>query len=1404
MEYRRLLCWGLSAALAGSALPGSLAYAQGLSAQESLVSEQEGVQGLAAVEDAMFQYQELEDGTLIVEKVKDISSTELAIPAQVEGKAVSRIESGAFQECASLRKLTLPYGIQFGGNPFYDCDSLAEIVLAQDDPNYMYADGVLYDKQAETLLFCSRAKSGSLAVPETVKAIEDCALKSCAGLTEITLPDGLTQIGGNAFQGCESLVRISLPKSAEISYGNPFSDCGSLESIALDGENPHYACQDNVIYNKEMTELICFPSGKGGSFEIPESVRKIRYEAFFGCRKVSSIRIPARLEIGSSYENYFVNCDSLLEISVDASNTDVKSKGNMLFDSRDRLRTCPAGIINAVIPDGTHTVAEFALVSAVRETVTFPASVREIEGDLEKWGKPFVMIVPKGSYAETYAIEHGIEYRNTGASEEETGNIDGFDYKKLSDGSLEITGYTGEAKEVTVPSALGGNPVSQIGFMAFQGRSDITEVVLSEGIAIIGNSAFSGCEGLKEVKLPKGLLEIRSGAFNGCLGLAEAALPEGLEKMYDDSFRGCASLKEMALPRGVLIVGDRSPFMECYSLERISIAEDDLDYQCIDGVLYNKDKTKLLCCPAKKEGALQLPGTVTVIADNGLQGCGGLTSVTLPEGLLEIGDMAFDSCSGLAEIKLPDSLADIGPEAFRKCNSFREVNLPANAKGCDRKIFSLCSNLERITVDAGNQEFAAQDGILYNKAMTKLVYVPSKVSGSYAIPKSVVEIGVDALDNAVSLEEIQIHKGVQAGQFHAIWNTLSFCSGLMDIVIEEGHPDFYSKDGMVYAVEGDAFVECPGGRMEPIIPEGTLKIESGAFFHVEPESGAPIPRETITVPASVEEIKNLSKEYVKLMIVDKDSYAEAYAKEHEIPYRYAGGEQPGPGPDEPIEGQDFLYRELGDGTLEITGYQGDKTELSIPSKLPAVSGTGEREVAGIGERAFANRYDLEKVEIPQGLAYIGKEAFRNCISLTEVSGQAAVSLAEEGEGAGMVGEGAFQNCIRLARVALPEGITSLGSLAFQGCGSLREAQLPDSLAAIGREAFGGCQNLSRLALPNQVTEVGSLAFQGCSRLEELTLPDSLASIGRLAFLECASLSYIALPEGLASIGYGAFEGCPRNLVLGVVPGSYAREYAKEQGMEYRYTRACAHNYISQVVKEPSCTQAGEMLYTCAICEESYREPIAAKGHSYQTSVIKAEPQKEGSVIRQCAACGDKIETRIAAIKGMSLSKTEYTYNGKTQKPGVSVTDSLGQKLSEGRDYSVSYPSGRKNPGKYTVTVRFMGNYSGTLQAVFTIFPKGTSISKVTAKKSGFSVKWKKQASQISSYEIQYSTSKKFTKKTTSSILGSKKAVSKSVSKLKAKKKYYIRIRTFKNVKVSGKDTTLYSSWSKVKSVTTKK
>ena len=257
-----------------------------------------------------------------------------------------------------------------------------------------------------------------------------------------------------------------------------------------------------------------------------------------------------------------------------------------------------------------------------------------------------------------------------------------------------------------------------------------------------------------------------------------------------------------------------------------------------------------------------------------------------------------------------------------------------------------------------------------------------------------------------------------------------------------------------------------------------------------------------------------------------------------------------------------------------------------------------------------------------------------------------------------------------------------------------------------------------------------------------------------------------------------------------------------------YTVTCQHNYTESITKQPTCTEPGRKTLTCSICGAvKDTTSIPKTAHTYKNKKVtkRATTSKNGTFTAVCSVCGAEQTEVIYAAKTIKLSKTSMTYNGKKQKPSVTIMDAAGKKLKNGTDYKVTYPKKTQNVGKYTVTVTLKGNYTGTVKKTFTILPKNTAISKLTASKNTVTVKWKKQTKQTAGYEIQYSTSSKFTKKTTKTVKVTKNSTtSKKITKLKAKKKYYVRIRTYQTVKVGKKSTKIYSGWSKAKMVTTKK
>ena len=270
---------------------------------------------------------------------------------------------------------------------------------------------------------------------------------------------------------------------------------------------------------------------------------------------------------------------------------------------------------------------------------------------------------------------------------------------------------------------------------------------------------------------------------------------------------------------------------------------------------------------------------------------------------------------------------------------------------------------------------------------------------------------------------------------------------------------------------------------------------------------------------------------------------------------------------------------------------------------------------------------------------------------------------------------------------------------------------------------------------------------------------------------------------------------------------------------YYKTVPHTHNLTLVAAKAATCTDGGkEAYYKCEGCGKFYEDVLGTKeitdlaswgniakiAHTTKQTVTKATPTANGKIVNYCSVCKKTLSTTvIPKASSIKLKATSLTYNGKVRTPKVIVKDITGKTLVKNTDYTVSYAKGRKYVGKYAVKITFKGKYSGTKTLYFTIKPKATSISSLKAGSKKFTVKWKKQATQTTGYQVQYSASSKFSKAKTVTV-GKNTTVSKKISKLSGKKKYYVRVRTYKTVKINGKSIRIYSGWSKAKTVTTKK
>ncbi len=233
------------------------------------------------------------------------------------------------------------------------------------------------------------------------------------------------------------------------------------------------------------------------------------------------------------------------------------------------------------------------------------------------------------------------------------------------------------------------------------------------------------------------------------------------------------------------------------------------------------------------------------------------------------------------------------------------------------------------------------------------------------------------------------------------------------------------------------------------------------------------------------------------------------------------------------------------------------------------------------------------------------------------------------------------------------------------------------------------------------------------------------------------------------------------------------------------SRTTVHYYAPATCETPE---------KCWICGTTNGDALE---HNYVTVITKATTSKDGLSYKQCSECKNIVdEVVINRIESIKLSAEKLVYNGQVKTPYVIVKDSVGNTISSDY-YSVVYANGRKDVGKYNVTVRFNTNYSIEYTLEFTVLPKATSVNAVTANGNSLEVVLNKQAEQTSGYQVQYSTKSDFTEANVKTVSDSN-ITSVILNGLKFDTVYYVRVRTYKVV--DGQK--IYSAWSDYEQIKT--
>lgn len=283
-------------------------------------------------------------------------------------------------------------------------------------------------------------------------------------------------------------------------------------------------------------------------------------------------------------------------------------------------------------------------------------------------------------------------------------NISAPDFTySIDNGTAVITGYSKTESRIVIPSEIDGLPVTAIGKDAFYNNSDITEVVISEGIATIKSGAFFGCENLRNIDIAGSVRTIENNAFSDCVSLEEITIPEGVTKIEPWTFSGCTNLLTINVPASLSEVNcefDDTAFFRnednwengmLYLGNHLVAVKKDIEHPVLKEGTKSISNAVFAECTNLSE--IEVPKSIEAIAVCTFDGCINLESVTIPNGIEIIDSSAFQRCESLENVYIPESVSSIGENAFLGCTNLSMIYIPESVTYINGSAFMHCPNL---------------------------------------------------------------------------------------------------------------------------------------------------------------------------------------------------------------------------------------------------------------------------------------------------------------------------------------------------------------------------------------------------------------------------------------------------------------------------------------------------------------------------------------------------------------------------------------------------------------------------------------------------------------------------------------------------------------------------------------
>ena len=541
----------------------------------------------------------------------------------------------------------------------------------------------IMDNDEVCLLRCNNTTATAINIPPkvmyknkeyNVTNVSFDVFEYCSKLTSVTFPNTITHLDMWIFKNCTNLTTFNIPPSVREIYryifdttafyknkdnwtGKALYKDGCLLAVdtTISGEytvlEGTRLISDEAFWNCKRLTSIIIPDGVsevGSSFSyctnltsirLPNGISRIKYSSFSDCNKLDSVNIPSSVTYIGDFA--FSGCKSLTSINIPEGVTSIESN---TFNSCDKL-------VSINLPSSiTHIGARAFYACDSLSDFTIPSSVKTI-----------------GNQA----------FENTAFFNNKNNWTDNVLYK---DGCL-----------LAVDSAI---------------RGDYSIV---KGTRLIAEKAFRGCEGLQSIVVPNSINNIPPEAFMFCSSLTSVSLPNSIDSIQYQTFFGCSSLKSIKIPDSIVSI-EYSAFYNCNNLERFNIPST---VEHLGGAVFyntafynNKDNWEgdvlykddcLLVADTLLRGAYTVKEKTRLIADRAFDYCKELTSISIPNSVAHIGFGAFSDCSALTSIVIPRSVRIIENITFYKCKSLTSIVIPSSITNIVNCAFDGCNNIKTVT-----------------------------------------------------------------------------------------------------------------------------------------------------------------------------------------------------------------------------------------------------------------------------------------------------------------------------------------------------------------------------------------------------------------------------------------------------------------------------------------------------------------------------------------------------------------------------------------------------------------------------------------------------------------------------------------------------------------------------------